>query len=94
MARLDVKVVPGVRRTELVSRYDEGIKVRLAAPAEGGRANRALMDLIADLLGVKSSSVRIVRGLASQKKVVEIDGLEPNEMWARLDQHIRGASPR
>jgi len=81
---LNVKVVPGARRTEIVGRYADGVKVRVAAPPEGGKANQALLDVLVDALGVKAASVRITRGHSSPQKVVEVDGLTPEEVWARL----------
>lgn len=85
MALLKVKVVPGSRRTEVVGRYGDGIKVRVAAPPEDGKANDALRAVLADVLGVKESAVRIVRGHTSPQKSVEIEGLEIDAIWARLD---------
>jgi len=85
LTTLKVKVVPGARRTEVVGRYDDGVKARVAAPPEDGKANRALVEALAGRLGVKLGAVRIVRGHASPQKVVEIDGLTMDEVWARLD---------
>ena len=85
MTTLKVKVVPGARRTEIAGRYDDGVKVRVSAPPENGKANRALVEVLARQLGVKEDAVRIVRGQTSPQKVVEIDGLTPEEAWTRLD---------
>ena len=90
MALLNVKVVPGARRTEIVGRHADGIRVRVAAPPEDGRANRALVDALADRLGVKPSHVRIVRGHASPQKVVDVEGLELDEIWDRLEKNDEG----
>jgi uncharacterized protein len=81
---LKVKVVPGARRTEVVGRYDDGLKVRIAAPPEDGKANRALVEVLAERVGVKDDAVRIVRGHSSPQKVVEIEGLTLDEVWTRL----------
>lgn len=84
MTTLKIKVVPGAKRTEIAGRYDDGIKVRVAAPPEGGKANQALLDLLAQELGVKHGSLRIVRGHTSPQKVVEIDGLSLEDVWSKL----------
>ena len=84
MMTLTVKVVPGARRTEIVGRYDDGIRVRVSAPPEGGKANRALIEILAQELGLKEGALRILRGETSPQKVVEIDGLTPEEVWTRL----------
>ena len=84
MARFSVTVSPGAARTELVGRHGDGWKARIAAPPERGRANDALVELLADTLAVPRSSVRVVSGLAAKKKVVEIDGLAAAEAERRL----------
>jgi uncharacterized protein (TIGR00251 family) len=85
LTTLKVKVVPGARRTEIAGRYDDGLKVRVAAPPEDGKANRALVEVLARELGVKDGAVRIVRGHSSAQKLVEIDELTIDEVWARLE---------
>ena len=84
MARFSVTVSPGAARTELVGRHGDGWKARIAAPPERGRANDALVELLADTLAVPRSSVRVVSGLATKKKVVEVDGLAAAEAERRL----------
>ena len=56
----------------------------MTAPPEGGRANAALAVLLADALGVRRDQVNVVAGTASRRKIVEIDGLEPDEIAQRL----------
>jgi uncharacterized protein len=73
VARISVTVSPGAARTELVGRYGDGWKARIAAPPERGRANDALVELLADALAVPRSSVRVASGLAAKRKVVEVD---------------------
>jgi uncharacterized protein (TIGR00251 family) len=88
MARITVTVSPGAVRTELVGRHGEGWKARVAAPPERGRANDALVELLADALAVPRSSVRVVSGLAAKKKVVEVDGLAAMEAERRLARSL------
>jgi uncharacterized protein len=61
------------------------LKARVAAAAEDGKANTALVALIADALDVGTSKVRIVGGGASRTKTVEVEG-ESSLMAARLDR--------
>ena len=84
MARISVTVSPGAARTELVGRHGDGWKARVAAPPERGRANDALVGLLADALAVPRSSVRVVSGLGAKAKVVEVDGLSAAEAEGRL----------
>ena len=88
MARINVTVSPGAARTELVGKHGDGWKARIAAPPERGRANEALIELLADALAVPRSSVRVVSGLAAKKKVVEVDGLAAGEAVRRLTRAL------
>ena len=84
MARISVTVSPGAARTELVGRHGDGWKARIAAPPERGRANDALVALLAGALDVPRSSVRVVSGRTAKTKVVEVDGLAEVEAERRL----------
>ena len=84
MATLNVKVVPGASRDRVAGRYADGVKVQVAAPPEGGRANRAVERVLAEALGVKAQQVRVVKGHTQPRKVVEVDGVEPGEVLRRL----------
>jgi uncharacterized protein YggU (UPF0235/DUF167 family) len=68
----------------LVGRHGDGWKVRVAAPPERGRANEALVGLLAEVLEVPTSSVRVVGGRRGRSKVVEVDSLELGEVERRL----------
>ena len=63
------------------------VKVRVRAIAEGGEANRAVMELIAKALRVPKAKVRILSGMTSRLKQVAVDG-EP----ARLGEALRKAT--
>jgi uncharacterized protein (TIGR00251 family) len=85
MATLNVKVVPGASRDRVVGRYGDGIKVQVAAPPEGGRANQSLIAVLAAALDVKPASVSIVKGHTQARKVVEVAGMDVSEVLARLN---------
>ena len=82
--RLKVKAVPGASRSEIVGRLGEALKVRVAAPPEGGKANREILELLVDRLGLPAASVTLVSGADSPAKVVELRGLTAEQAWARL----------
>jgi uncharacterized protein (TIGR00251 family) len=84
MGRISVVVSPGARSSEITGAHGDGWKVRVAAPAEGGRANEALRRLLAAALGVPARDVRVVAGTSSRRKVVEVAGLDAAEIAARL----------
>ena len=71
-------------QTELVGRHGDGWKVRVAAPPERGRANEALVSLLASVLEVPASSLRVVGGQRGRAKVVEVDSVELGEVERRL----------
>jgi hypothetical protein len=70
---LDLHVQPGASRTEFAGKHGERIKVRLAARAQDGKANEALIEFLAQHYGVPKRSVRITAGLKSRQKRVVID---------------------
>jgi uncharacterized protein (TIGR00251 family) len=84
-ARLSVRVQPGARRTALAGRLESGEwKLAVSAPPEDGRANDAVVELLAELLGVKRRQVSVARGHSSRGKQVEIEGLSDAEAERRL----------
>lgn len=83
--RLDIKVVPGSSREGIAGWLGDALKVRVCAPAEQGKANRAVEKLIAGALGISKDRVCIVAGGASPRKVVEIEGLSGTEVQSALD---------
>jgi uncharacterized protein (TIGR00251 family) len=71
--RLDVRLQPRASRDEVAGRRNGRLLVRVTAPPVDDRANRALLKLIAKEFGVPRSAVRIVSGVRSRDKVLEID---------------------
>lgn len=78
---LCVWVTPGASGSKVVGVHDDALKIRLAAPPEDGRANRALIDLLSSRLGVR---VELLSGEVSRRKRVWVAGLRPNEVASRL----------
>jgi uncharacterized protein (TIGR00251 family) len=70
---LELHVQPGASRTEFAGKHGERIKVRLAARAQDGKANQALVEFLAQHYGVPRRKVRITSGLKSRQKRVVID---------------------
>ena len=71
--KVAVRVVPGAKMQQVQAALDGTLKVWLRAEAKEGKANKALIELLADYYGVNKSSVRIVSGLKIKNKIVEID---------------------
>lgn len=81
---LHIKAVPGARRDEIAGPLGERLKVRVSAPPEDGKANKAICALIAERLGVRAAMVSVERGLTSAEKTVRIAGVDPESARARL----------
>lgn len=84
MATLSVKVVPGSSRNRIAGRYGEGIKVQVSAAPERGKANDAVIELLAESLGLKPSQIELVSGHAQPRKVFRIHGLDDAQLGAKL----------
>lgn len=70
-----VKAVPGAKRDEIVGLLGERLKVRVSAPPEGGKANKAICSLLAKTLGVRTSDVEVVGGASRAEKTVKVGGV-------------------
>jgi uncharacterized protein (TIGR00251 family) len=79
MARFTVKVHPRARRSAVTGRLGDAWKLDLTAPPVEGRANEECVRYLAELVGVPRARVRIVMGLTSRTKVVEIEGITEEE---------------
>ena len=81
---LRLSVVPGAKRSDLALSDTGEIKVRIAAPAIEGKANRALLRYLADRLEVPRSQLSLVHGVSSRHKLVRVNGLDLDEALGRL----------
>lgn len=81
---LRVKVVPGARRSEVVGALGDRLKVRVAAPAESGKANRALIALLSEKL--ETRAVEIVSGHAAAEKTVRLKSLTEEQIDRLLSE--------
>ena len=68
----------------MVGRHGSGWKVRVAAAPEDGKANDAVVRLLADTLSLPARDVRIVSGRSSRDKTVALEGMRPEEIEQRL----------
>ena len=70
-----IKAVPGAKRDEIVGLLGERLKVRVSAPPEGGKANKAICALLAKEFGVSKGDVEIVAGTMNAEKTVRVVGV-------------------
>lgn len=81
---LSVRVLPRSSKDEIVGKQDDIYKIRLTAPAVEGKANKALIALLAKRLGLAKTHIRIVSGERARIKSIRIDGMPPDQVDARL----------
>ncbi|QIB67298.1 DUF167 domain-containing protein [Kineobactrum salinum] len=82
--RLTVKVVPGASRNKVVGMLGEALKIRVQAPPEKGKANAAVLKLVAQFLDLPAKQLSICAGHTSATKVVEIQGISEEELAGKL----------
>lgn len=76
-------VVPGGSRNEIAGMHGDRVKVKTAAPAEGGRATESVRRLLEDLFG---RPVRLVSGSTSRAKVFLVEGIDMDKALRDLGQ--------
>ncbi len=82
--RLSIRLTPKASRDQVVSWEEDVLRVRVAAPPVEGRANQALLRLLARALDVPQSRLTLVVGQTQRNKVVAVEGLTEEEARARL----------
>jgi len=82
--RLRLRVSPGARSNAIVGKHGDGWKVRVTAAPEGGKANDAVLRLLAERLEMPGKSVTLIAGPSSRDKIVELSGIDPAEAERRL----------
>ena len=81
---LPVKVVPGASRDRVAGKYGDGIKVQVSAPPEKGKANAAVVTVLAAFFGIKPSQVELISAPANPRKQFRLSGIDPAEFAAKL----------
>ena len=82
--RIALHVSPGGSQARVVGRHGDAWKVRLSAPPEAGKANEALVRLLADTLRLAPRDVTLVSGHGARDKVVALAGIGAEETERRL----------
>jgi uncharacterized protein len=79
-----VRAQPGARRNGVVGEQKAALKIAVTAPADRGRANKALAEVLADALGLKKSQVELVGGPASRDKRFLLRGVTVDVIRRRV----------
>jgi len=72
---LKIKVEPRSSRKGISGVVGDAIKIKVNAPPVGGAANEELIEVLSEEFGIKKTSIKILRGISSRNKVVEIEGV-------------------
>ena len=84
LARLRVKIVPGSSRDGIVGWLVDVLKIKVKAPPEKGKANEAVVELLAAALGLTNDAVTVVGGHSSPSKVISVVGLDKESVKKAL----------
>jgi uncharacterized protein (TIGR00251 family) len=84
MVTLTLRVTPRARQNKVAGKVGDTWKVSVTAPPEDGRANDAVIELLADALGIKRRQIEMLTGLSSRNKVVRIAGITDADVRVRL----------
>ena len=87
-----MRVSPGARATGVVGRHGDAWKLRVEAAPEGGKANEAVLRLLAETLDLGRRDVSLVSGHAARDKVVALEGIDAEETSRRLAAAAGGSA--
>jgi uncharacterized protein YggU (UPF0235/DUF167 family) len=88
--RLALRVAPGSGKPGIVGRYGHAWKLRVTEPPEGGRANDAVLRLLARTLALPRAQLRLVAGQGGRNKVVELTGVSLEDVERKLAEAGEG----
>jgi uncharacterized protein (TIGR00251 family) len=86
-------VQPGARRAAVLGLHAGALKVAVTAPPERGRANDAVLALLAGVLGVPARDLTLVSGHTARAKRVAVRGLEAASVRKSLERVYRPPLP-
>lgn len=85
-----VHVTPRSRKNELTGITADGtLRVRLAAPPVEGAANKALLELLAHILGVRVNTLEIIAGEKGKDKIISVVDLDAHTLEERVKKHLK-----
>jgi uncharacterized protein (TIGR00251 family) len=84
MATLGFHIVPNAKVDSIAGEHGGAIKIKLRAPAVGGKANAALRNFLFKELNIVERQILLERGHKSRDKIIRIDGLTEEELRRRL----------
>lgn len=82
--RIAIKAVPGASQDQIAGPLGDRLKIRISAPPEGGKANKAICKLLASKLGLKQKDVQVISGATNREKVIHAAGINFEDARNRL----------
>ncbi|MDE0865499.1 MAG: DUF167 domain-containing protein [Rubripirellula sp.] len=86
--RISVHATPGVRRTHVGGTHDGALRIRVTAAADKGRANKVIIEALADALGIRKSQIALISGETNRRKLFEV-GIASNKLDPVLHRLLR-----
>ncbi len=81
---LAIHVQPKAKRVGIIGQHNQRIRVAVSAPPEGGKANVAVIKLLADELRIPRRQVELIRGTTSRSKDLRVLGVSEDHVWECL----------
>ena len=82
--KLQIKVIPSSSKDCIVGWLENTLKIKVKAPADRGKANKAVIKLLEGNLELAKGSISITNGTTSGNKIIEIDGLNDEVFHQKL----------
>jgi uncharacterized protein (TIGR00251 family) len=86
LARIELKVQPQSTKRDIVIANDGTIKVYLHSAPENNKANKELIKYLSDRLGISKSKIKIIRGLTSRNKTLEINEIDEERLYKTIQR--------
>ena len=71
--KLFIKVIPNASKDQIIKIDESNLKIKTNKPPEDGKANEAVIEILANYLNVKKNQIKIISGINSQKKIIQIN---------------------
>jgi len=82
--KLFIKVIPNASQDIMAGVVGDRLKIKVQAPPESGKANKAVCVLLANTLGMKKNAVSVISGNTNSKKIVAVLGFSLDTVRSKL----------
>ncbi len=86
--RLSIKVQAGAKKSAFDGFWQSSFKLKIAAPAQDGKANQEIIDFLSKNLKIKKRQISIISGELNSNKIIEISELTKNELLLKLKEYF------